>query len=68
VRLQIDAPDRLLAEVRDDGTGAGPWQAGVGMLAMRERAAELGGTLTAGPDPDGGSVRAYFPLPAKEAS
>lgn len=55
-------------DVRDDGAGAGPWQAGVGLLAMRVRAAELGGTLTAGPGPDGGTVRACFPLPAKEAS
>ena len=68
VRLQIDTPGRLLVEVRDDGTGTGPWQAGVGLLAMRERTAELGGTLTAGPGPDGGTVRACFPLPAKEAS
>jgi len=30
---------------------------------MRERAAELGGTLTAGPGPHGGLVRACFPLP-----
>ena len=68
VRLEIGTPDRLLVDVRDDGAGAGPWRAGVGLLAMRERAAELGGTLTAGPGPDGGTVRACFPLPAKEAS
>src|SRR6202012_5553633 len=52
VRLAIDQPGQLLVEVCDDGTGAGPWQAGVGLLAMRERAAELGGTLTAGPGAD----------------
>ena len=51
VRLEIDTPSRLLVEIRDDGTGNGPWRAGVGMLAMRERAAELGGILTAGPVP-----------------
>ena len=68
VRLEIDTPSRLLVEIRDDGTGHGPWRAGVGMLAMRERAAELGGILTAGPGPGGGMVRAYFPLPAQEAS
>jgi signal transduction histidine kinase len=67
VTLQIDTPARLLVEIRDDGTGAGLWQPGTGMLAMRERAAELGGTLTAGPGPAGGTVRACFPLPAKEA-
>jgi signal transduction histidine kinase len=68
VRLEIDTPGQLLVEVRDDGTGDGPWQAGVGLLAMRERAAELDGTLTAGPGPDGGMVRACFPLPVREAS
>jgi two-component system NarL family sensor kinase len=68
VRLEIDIPGRLLVEIRDDGTGDGPWRGGVGLLAMRERAAELGGILTAGPGPGGGTVRAYFPLPAQEAS
>jgi hypothetical protein len=29
---------------------------------MRERAAELGGSLTAGPTPDGGRVRAVLPI------
>ena len=68
VRLEIDHPDGLLVvEIRDDGTDAGPWQAGVGMLAMRERAAELGGALTAGPGHDGGTVRACFPLRPHEA-
>ena len=66
VRLAIDRPGQLLVEVCDDGTGAGPWQAGVGLLAMRERAAELGGTLTAGPGAGGGTVQARFPLPAEE--
>jgi signal transduction histidine kinase len=68
VRLEIEPPDQLLVEVRDDGRGTGPWQAGVGLLAMRERAAELGGILTAGPGPDGGRVRACFPVPVREAS
>ncbi|HEY2549059.1 MAG TPA: histidine kinase [Streptosporangiaceae bacterium] len=68
VRLAIREPGRLLIEVCDDGTGGGPWQAGVGLLAMRERAAELGGTLVAGPGADGGTVRACFRLPAGEVS
>ena len=68
VRLGIDTPGQLLVEVCDDGMGAGPWQAGVGLLAMRERAAELGGALTAGPGPDGGMVRACFSLPVGEVS
>jgi two-component system, NarL family, sensor kinase len=65
VQLEVDTPDRLRVEVRDDGTGNGPWRPGVGLLAMRERAAELGGTLTAGPDGGGGVVRACLPLPGR---
>jgi two-component system, NarL family, sensor kinase len=68
VRLEIDQPDRLLVEVSDDGTGTGPWQPGVGLLAMRERAAELGATLTASPGDGGGLVRACFPLPGRAVS
>ena len=35
---------------------------------MTERAAALGGTLTAGPRPDGGfEVRARLPLPGEES-
>jgi two-component system NarL family sensor kinase len=68
VRLQIEAPGRLLVEIRDDGTGDKPWRAGVGLLAMRERASELGGTLTVGPDAHGGMVRACFPLAGEAVS
>jgi two-component system, NarL family, sensor kinase len=67
VRLQVEAGRQLLVEVADDGAGGQPWPAGVGLLAMRERAAELGGTLTAGPGPHGGLVRACFPLPDQDA-
>jgi two-component system, NarL family, sensor kinase len=67
VRLGADG-GQLVVEVCDDGAGAGPWTAGVGMLAMRERAAEVGATLTAGPTADGGTVRACFPLQARAAS
>ena len=69
VSLTIDhegptADDQLVVTVTDDGTSAGPWQPGVGLTAMRERAEELGGTLAAGPDADGGAtVAARFPLP-----
>jgi signal transduction histidine kinase len=68
VRLGTDSAGQLVIEVRDDGAGAGPWTAGVGTLAMRERAAEVGATLTAGPAEDGGTVRACFPLPARASS
>ena len=60
VRLGIEDPGRLVMEISDDGTSIAPWPAGVGLLAMRERAAEVGGSLIAGPTADGGgqNVRA----------
>jgi two-component system, NarL family, sensor kinase len=67
VRLRMEDDGQLLVvEVADDKAGGPPWQAGVGLLAMRERAAELGGTLAAGPGPRGGMVRACFPLPDRD--
>ncbi|MFG2039393.1 sensor histidine kinase [Dactylosporangium sp. NPDC048998] len=62
VRLSASARE-LVLDVGDDGTSAGPWLPGVGVTAMRERAAELGGRCHAGPGPDGGAVTAHFPLP-----
>lgn len=52
----------LVVEVSDDGTPDGVWRPGVGLQAMRERTAELGGRFEAGPSTDGGLVRASFPL------
>jgi two-component system NarL family sensor kinase len=63
VELAVD-DGSLVLEVTDDGSSRTDWTAGVGILAMRERASELGGTLTAGATPDGGRVRACFPLGA----
>jgi signal transduction histidine kinase len=58
------AGDRLLLGVRDDGVGIAPEaQAGVGLLSLRERAAELGGrTEVTCPDEGGTRVRAWLPL------
>jgi signal transduction histidine kinase len=55
-------PGGLGIEVTDDGGASGPWPAGVGTASMRERASELGGTLTAGPTATGGRVAALLPL------
>ncbi|MEV4715464.1 sensor histidine kinase [Micromonospora sp. NPDC049374] len=60
--------DALVVEVDDDGGGVrqpGSAPAGNGITGMRERAAALGGELTAGPAPDGSGgwrVRATLPL------
>ena len=51
--------------VSDDGTAGNDWTPGVGLNAMAERAAELGGSFHAGPSPDGGRVQASFPLAAR---
>jgi signal transduction histidine kinase len=56
VRVAYDG-GRLVIDVRDDGGAAdpaAPLGAGQGVRGMRERALALGGTLEAGPQPDGG--------------
>jgi signal transduction histidine kinase len=59
-------PGALRLDVDDDGPAtapAGP-TGGNGLAGMRERAAALQGTLTAGPTPEGGfHVQATLPLP-----
>jgi signal transduction histidine kinase len=50
--------DSLVIEVSDRGRSNGEWKQGVGLSSMRERAAELGGTLSF----EGGLVRAVLPL------
>jgi signal transduction histidine kinase len=58
------AARELTVEVRDDGARvAALARPGSGIRGMRERAAALGGTLEAGPSPDGGwTVTARFPI------
>ena len=69
VLLAVADGDGLRIEVRDDGRVPGPgWQPGFGLTSMRERAAELGGTCQAGPDPAGGGrVIAALPLSENRA-
>jgi signal transduction histidine kinase len=54
----------LIVQIEDDGVGLPDDRtAGVGLISMRERAEELGGSCIVGPAPGGGtSVVARLPL------
>jgi signal transduction histidine kinase len=62
-------PDGLRITVRDNGAPpAEPTRPGNGLRGMVERAAALGGEVSAGPAADGGfEVRAWLPLPRRQA-
>jgi signal transduction histidine kinase len=58
------SPDSVELEVEDHGTGFVPekMQRGIGLVAMRERAELIGGTLAISPRPQGGTkVRLQIP-------
>ena len=61
VELSV-AGDDLRLSVQDDGRSARSWRPGVGMSSMRERAEQVGGTLTARSRAEGGRVEALIPL------
>ena len=63
VHLEYD--EDLVVDVSDDGIGGDP-RSGRGLIGMQERAAALGGTLEAGPVPEGRGfrVRAVLPVSA----
>lgn len=62
-RVRLGAADTsAYVEVVDDGVSDVAWTPGVGIVAMRERASELGGTLEVGPTANGGRLLASFPL------
>jgi signal transduction histidine kinase len=59
-----DEDEQVRLTVRDDGApnGTGRTPPGYGLVGMAERASVLGGSLRAGPDPDGGwTVTALLP-------
>jgi two-component system, NarL family, sensor kinase len=60
--VRLRCGERLELSITDDGVPNGAWAPGVGLDAMHERAAELGGSFQAGPTPGGGRVLASFPL------
>ena len=67
-------PQELIIDIRDDGHAAvlhadGAPRPGRGLIGMHERVALYGGSLTAGPRPEGGFlVHARFPLPQQGPS
>jgi two-component system, NarL family, sensor kinase len=63
-RVRLEAATQLTIEVTDDGRGLpSPIRPGTGMESMRERAEELGGDVSIGPRPGGGTrVVARLPL------
>lgn len=70
VRVELDTRGPLRLVIEDDGGAGGtPSTAGtgVGVPGMRERAAQLGGTLTAGPSGPGWRVELVAPLNAESS-
>lgn len=64
VQVRAFCHDRsLVIDVSDDGGASTPQVPGAGLAGMRERAAQCGGSLKAGPGPSGGwRVHADLPL------
>jgi two-component system, NarL family, sensor kinase len=60
-RITIAVDAALELSIVDDGPADGPWEPGVGLTSIRERAAELGGRCVAGPFAGGGRVWASLP-------
>ena len=68
IRLSVDDMGKMLElEISDDGTGLPEeHRMGIGLISMRERAAELGGTCIVEPIAAGGTrVLARLPLPGE---
>jgi signal transduction histidine kinase len=66
VLVRIDEA-QVQVRIRDDGRGGSPSRGGgQGLVGMRERASLLGGTLRAGPRPDGTGFEVQANLPVRE--
>jgi two-component system NarL family sensor kinase len=65
--VRISVNGELELEVRDDGAGVGPEAArGIGLTSMRERAEELGGSLSVHSDAGGRGTVVAARLPVEE--
>ncbi|VXA94769.1 sensor histidine kinase [Aeromicrobium sp. 9AM] len=63
VHVSISSHDgELHLSVRDDGPSTTKWKQGVGLSSMRERAEQVGGSVTASARHDGGRVDAVIPI------
>ncbi len=51
----------VVLNIDDDGPVSDTWYAGIGLTAMHERAAELGGALLASSGPNGFHIKATYP-------
>jgi signal transduction histidine kinase len=54
--------DCLIIDISDNGDAGDEWVPGIGLTSMRERASELGGTVTHDGTPTGSMVMAELPL------
>jgi two-component system NarL family sensor kinase len=60
--VTVVADGHLTLKIADDGAPNPAWRPGIGIRSIRERADELGGTASAGPDNGGWTVQAQLPL------
>jgi signal transduction histidine kinase len=63
VTVTVAAADRLCVGVTDDGTGIPDGGHRSGLANLADRAAQLGGTFTAGPAPTGAGTRLVWDVP-----